>query len=60
MQMHGNGLIFDLTKLPKGLRYAYLYAGWKALQERIDEEGCGALMCAVAFNKPPVGEMRNA
>ena len=52
MQMHGNTLIFELAKLPKGMRYAYLYSGWRVLQERIDEEGCGAVMCAVAFSKP--------
>lgn len=39
-----------LRKFSKHIAYSVCYSGFKAVQERIDEEGCGAVMCAAKLH----------
>ena len=44
-----NDIEIDLDKVDKRLRYAILYYGFKAVLQRIDEEGGSAVFAAIKF-----------
>lgn len=42
--------ILEPEKLNKKLKYAFLYSGYKALIETIDEEGSGSVFAAIIYD----------